>query len=342
VPAGARGPFADAAHALDAVAQAVREHDTTAVQLDRDRRHQLRDAVLHPSARLRSVQVRHAFRTALAVLLMLLITSGLERGDPLVSTVLLTTVGILQASWSQTATKTRNKIIGLVAGSLTVAVVLLVVPSRYLTAIAAVALCLGLWYILTRPALGNAFMVVVSVGLNPVTRDLDAGSLLAQYVWLTLSAVVVGVVLGFAVIPGFRPAPLRRRIETATEATATALRASAHGTAPPQAEKIALLRDAVHMQDELVPDGDRLDDQQLAELDRLRTGLRDLTVLGDATALTPGELDRVLQTLSPEDRTEPDGAARQTSGAASSTLWDLAQQAGSAERYLLRTLPVSA
>jgi len=275
-------------------------------------------------------------------LLMLLITSGLERGDPLVSTVLLTTFSILQASWTDTVTRTRNKIIGLVAGSLTVAVILLVVPSRFLTLVSAVALCLGLWYIATRPALGNAFMVIVSVGFNSVTRDLDAVNLLVQYVGLTLCAVLVGVVLGYSVIPGFRPAPLRRRIRIATEATAAALRASSNRTNPQRPEEIALFRDAARMQAELVPDHDQLDDAQLAELDVLRTGLRDLTVLAEATELTRGELDQALQVLSPDDRTARNAQEHTAEGApgeASSTLWDLAQQAGSAERNLLRTLP---
>lgn len=344
-PSAAAGALDDAARALDAVEQAIADHDTTTVQLDRDRRHQFQDAVLHPAARLESVQVRHAFRTALAVLVMLLISSRLERGDPLVSTVLLTTFGILQASWNDTATKTRNKIIGLVAGSLTVAAVLLLVPSRYLVAVAAVALCLGLWYIVTRPALGNALMVVVSVGFNSVTRDLNAANLLEQYVALTLSAVLVGVVLGYVVIPGFRPTPLRRRVETATAATVTALRASSHGAGARHPEELALFRDAARMQDELVPDGDELDDRQLAELDTLRNGLHDLTALADATDLTRDELDEVLRALSPEEMTpQPatEGTVTETPGEASSTLWHLAQEAGSAERYLLRTLPVAA
>lgn len=104
-------------------------------------------------------------------------------------------------SWNDTATKTRNKVIGLTGGSLTVAVVLLVVPSQFLVAVAAVALCLGLWYIITRPALGAGFMVIVSAGFNAVTRDLDPVTLLVQYVALTVAAVVVGVLLGFTVIP---------------------------------------------------------------------------------------------------------------------------------------------
>ncbi|MCR2817047.1 FUSC family protein [Microbacterium jiangjiandongii] len=343
-PDAADPHLAEAASALDTVEQAIREHDTAAVHLDRDRRHQLGDAVLHPSARVRSIQLRHALRAALAVLLMLLITSGLEPGDPLVSTALLTTFSILQASWGDTVTKTRNKIIGVVSGSLAVAVILLVVPHSYLVAVAAVSLCLGLWYIVTRPALGAAFMVVVSVGFNAVNRDLDPVTLLLQYVGLTASAVVVGVVFGFVVIPGLRPAPLRRRIENATSATASALRASSHGTGASQPEEIALFRDATRAQDELVPDRDRLDERQLAELDDLRTGLRDMTTLAEATTLTPEELEQVLHALSPEDPAgegAQDGTAAEESGAASSTLWDLAQRAGSAERYLLRTLPVT-
>ncbi|MCR2801368.1 FUSC family protein [Microbacterium sp. zg-Y818] len=337
-------PLTEAARALDTVEQAIREHDTSAVQLERDRRHQLKDAVLHPSARLQSIQLRHALRAGLAVLLMLLITSGLEPGDPLVSTALLTTFSILQASWGDTATKTRNKIIGVVAGSLTVAVILLLVPHTYLVAIAAVSLCLGLWYIVTRPALGGAFMVVVSVGFNAVSRDLDPVTLLLQYVGLTASAVLVGVILGFVVIPGLRPAPLRRRIENATAATANALRASSNGGGASGPDEIALFRDAARAQDELVPDRDRLDDRQLAELDDLQTGLRDLTTLAAATTLTREELEQVLGILSRADGTEPDeqdGTAAEGAGTASSTLWDLAQQAASAERYLLRTLPVT-
>ncbi len=77
----------------------------------------------------------------------------------------------------------------------------------------------------------------------------------------------------------------------------------------------------------------------------MRDGLRNLTVLADATELTRDELDHVLLALSPGDQlgqAEQDDTAPEDSGAASSTLWDLALQAGSAERYLLRTLPASA
>ena len=327
--------------ALDRVEQALLRRDTSAVRLERDRRAQLRDAVLHPSARLRSVQVRHAVRTGLAVLIMLLITSGLDRGDPLVSTALLATFSIMQATWSDTAVKTRNKVVGVVFGSLAVAVVLLVVPSQYLVVVAGVSLCLGLWYIVSLPALGNAFMVVVSVGLNAVNRDLDPVNLLVQYVVLTACAVLLGVGLGFVVIPGLRPAPLRRRVQSATEATAAALRGLT-GPGPQRPQEIALVRDAVRLQDDLVPDRDHLDDAQLADLDALRTALRDLTVLAQAEPRSRDELERVAQVLTDDRRTsQGERGAPEASGAESSTLLELAQRAGGVERDLLRSLPAA-
>lgn len=341
LPASDDPGLGDAVKALDAVEQAIRKRDTSTVQLDHDRRDQLKDAVLHPSTRLRSVQLRHAFRTALGLLLMLIVTSGLERGDPLVSTVMMTTFGILQASWRDTLAKAQNKIIGLVGGSLAVAVILLTVPSRYLVAIATVALILGLWYIVTRPGLGNACMVIVSVGFNAVTRDLNAQDLLLQYIGLTACAVVISVVIGFAVVPGFRPPPLRRRIELATEATIDVLRASSNGASPSSTENVALQRAAAEKQAELVPDHDELDDTQLSQLDSLRTGLGDLTALAQTVHLDAASLEDVLRALSP---TEAVGAYVGQAGsaspeAASSTVLDLAAQAGEAERSLLRTLP---
>ncbi len=337
-PTAATGP---AAAALDGVEQALRDRDTSPVALDRGDRHELRDAVLHPSGRWRSIHVRHALRTAFGLLVMLVITSGLEPGDPLISTVLLSTFAILQASWRDTLDKARNKVIGVVAGSAAVAVILVTVPERYLVAIAAVALILGLWYITSRPALGAGFMVVVSVGFNAVTRDLDPGDLLVQYVALTACAVAVGLVLGFAVVPAFRPAPLRERVESATEATSAVLRAAASPVRPSVAELVALPRDAVHKQDELVPDHEHLDDRQLAELERLRSGLRDLTTWLDTARPDRAALVRAVDLLHEDATTSRRGAEPPTGGGSSATLWELAEQSGSAERYLLATLPAA-
>ena len=94
-----------------------------------------------------------------------------------------------------------------------------------------------------------------------------------------------------------------------------------------------------------MPDRDRLDEQQIAQLDALRDALRDLIVLAQATHVAPDELDRVLQALRPDARPAAAGgdstpaSIEDGTASASSTLWELAQQAGEAERALLRTLP---
>ncbi|QCX26811.1 hypothetical protein [Nocardioides jishulii] len=337
VPPDAPAALREASASLDTVEKAVRERDTTAVVLDRGTRRALRDAVMHPSARLRSVRMRHAVRTAFGLLVMLLVTAPLDPSDPLVVTVLMATFSILQASWRDTLAKARTKVVGVVVGAAAVAVILLAAPSSWLMPISALSLALGLWYVVTRPALGGAFMVMVSVGFNSVTRDLDATELLVQYTALTACAVVVGLVLGFVVVPAFRPAALRQRIQSATEATAEALRAAADGASPTTPEVVALHRDATQKQGELVPDHDKLDDRQLAELDRLREGLRDLTTIADTASLDRAALVGAVELLSSDGERGPFEVP--ASDGLTSTMWDLAEQSVAAERYLLRTLP---
>ena len=334
----ASAALADAAAALDAVETAVRERDSTPVVLDRAARKQFRDAVLHPSARLHSVRMRHAVRTAFGLLVMLLVTYPLDPDDPVVVSVLMTTFGILQASWRETLAKARPKIIGLVAGTAAVAVILLAAPSGWLMPISAISLCLGLWYVVTLPAVGSAFMVMVSVGFNSVSRDLNAGDLLVQYAGLSLCAVVVGLVLGFVVVPSFRAEDLRHRVEAATAATAESLRATSGGAGPTDAHVVALRREAAQSQAELVPDHEHLAERQLAELDRLRESLRDLTTIAD-TSLDRSALTGAVELLSTGGERVP--VEVPPSDGLTSTVWDLAEQSAAAERYLMRTLPTS-
>lgn len=218
--------------------------------------------------------------------------------------------------------------------------ILLTVPERYLTVIAAGSLVLGLWYVVTRPALGGAFMVVVSVGFNAVTRDLDAGELLVQYALLTTCAVAVGLILGFAVVPAFRPAPLRQRIESATDATEAVLGAASNGAPPSIPQVVARHRHATQKQNELVPDRERLDERQLAELGRLQSVLRDLTTMVDTATLDDASLARAGEVIhAPAERSAAARAVDPPAGATSATLWEIAEQTGAARRYLLRTLP---
>jgi hypothetical protein len=343
-PAAPGDPLGAAASALDALERAVRHRDTSPVPLDRRRQHLVREAVAHPSARLRSIQVRHAVRTAFAILLMLLITARLGPEDPLVATTLVTTFGILQTSWRDSLAKARPRIVGLVAGSLAVVVVMLVVPPRAMTPIAVAALLLGLWNLTARPAVGYAFMVVVSVGLNASTRGLDPADLLAEYAVLTASAVAVGLLVGFAVIPAFRPPPLRRRIESAAEATEAVLRAARSGDGSTAPEVRALRRDAAQQIRELTPDREPLDGRTEEELDRLRSALGILVAVAATTPVDRSALDRALLALHPDSadgaRLEPPPEADPaTTGTPAAVLAGVAGQARSARARLLDALP---
>ncbi|MER5391588.1 FUSC family protein [Saccharopolyspora sp. NPDC002686] len=332
--------LSDASAALDAVERAVDERDTSRVPLA-DRHHRLREAVLQPSVRLRSIQVRHAVRTAFGLLLALVLTSYLPPGDPLVATALMTTFGILQASWRATLSKARPRVIGLLAGAALSAVIVLVVPTPYLPVVAGVALLIGLWNMMARPTYAYTFMVVVTVGFNASLRHTDPVHTLVEYALLTLAAATIGVVIGFAVVPGLRPEPLQRRIVTARVETAGALRALTEPGSATSPETVALNRAAARARAELTPDREQLDDDQLAELDRYRAALNDLSTLGTTAALTaPEHLSAALDVL--DDRTPPAPARPDRDEAPEGlepVLTGLANQVRTTEENLLAALP---
>ncbi|MDA3642637.1 hypothetical protein LZ318_39065 [Saccharopolyspora indica] len=322
----------EASAALDAVERAITERDTSRVALP-DR---LRTSVLRPSVRLRSIQVRHAVRTAFGLLLILVITSYLPAGDPLVATALMTTFGILQASWRETLIKARPRVVGLVAGAALAVVIILVVPAPHLPVVALTALVIALWNMMSRPSLAYTFMVVVTVGFNTSLRHTDPVHTLVEYAVLTLTAALIGVLVGFAVVPGLRPEPLRHRIVAARTTTARALRAMTepgHDT-----ETLVLHREAARARVELTPDREKLDDDQLAELDRFRAALRDLSMLGTTAALGRStDVERLkaaldaLEVPAPADDESPTGLE--------SILAGLADQVRTTEAQLLATLP---
>ncbi|MER7082338.1 FUSC family protein, partial [Saccharopolyspora kobensis] len=319
----------EASAALDAVERAITERDTSRVS-PADR---LRTSVLRPSVRLRSIQVRHAVRTAFGLLLILVITSYLPAGDPLVATALLTTFGILQASWRETLNKARPRVIGLVGGAALAVVIILVVPAPYLPVVALTALVVALWNMMSRPAVAYTFMVVVTVGFNTSLRHTDPVHTLVEYAVLTLIAALIGVLVGFAVVPGLRPEPLRQRIVAARAKTEQALRAM---TGPDRAEALALHRAAAQARAELTPDREQLDDDQLAELDRFRAALRDLSMLGTTAALGRTSDTERLRAALDEAPAPADG---ETPAGLESIVAGLADQVRTSEAQLLAALP---
>ena len=270
---------------LDQVAAALAHRDdSTATPHAQER--ELYRAARRPTWRARSTYVRHAVRTALGMLIMLVITATLRPGDPLVATVLLAAFAILQASWSESLARARPRLVGVVVGALVAFGVFLFAPAAALLPVSLVALVVGLWVITDRPAIGNGCMVLVSVGLNVSTRHLDPVGTLVEYTVLMLAAVFVSLVLGFVVVPGPRLPSLDRRIHAAWHATGEALaEAGPRAAAGPDSKGrnsalVRALREASAARADLLVDSDRWDPDVAAHLEDYDQALSDLVLVG--------------------------------------------------------------
>ena len=329
-----------AAAGLDQVERALAHRDTSPVDVEDDRWRRVREMSRHPLETLGTVQGRHAVRTSVGIALMLGVTAALPRDDVLVTTALMATFSILQASWRDTFAKARARVAGLVVGAAAVVVVVQVVPHRYLTAVAGVSLVVGLWHFASRPAVSAACMVLVSVGFKSSSRDLDVLDLLVEYAALTAIAVVIGLAIGFVVVPALRPAPLPERVADAVDATVELLRATLTARGPASPALVTARRRASRRQDELVPHDDRLDDDQLAALDRLRTGLKDVNVLAVAVMGDDDAVRTAMEWLRPGSSGVPAGADLDPDPASphGAILTGLAEQAGLDARTVLDSL----
>jgi hypothetical protein len=343
-PEPAPGAVADllaaAATALDDVELAARNRVTTRLRLDPEQDRRLGSVVGRPTVRLRSIQVRHAVRTAIGTLLILLVVGLLPPGDPLVATALLTTFGILQASWRETLDRAKPRVLALLGGGLTAALVVTVLPQSVVPIVAGLALAFGLWFITARPTLAYSAIVVVSVGFTSTLRADDPLTTLLVYVGLTVSAVVIGVVIGFAVVPALRPRPLPERLATARAATAAALEELYERPLAVAADTHPTHRLAVAARQELVPDHEELDDRQQAGLDRYRTALEELGTLGSAAALGDADVRAGLRRALDALEGEPPSAAPPPGGLGGAavlgaTLLDLVDEVEDARRALL-------
>ncbi|MDT7675522.1 MAG: hypothetical protein QOD82_3424, partial [Pseudonocardiales bacterium] len=103
-----------------------------------------------------SVQLRHAIRCALGMLVALVVASFLP-GNPFVVAFLLATFAIMQPQWQDTLTKAWQRVAGALAGAaaLALALWLLELPQAVLVAVGIVSLLVGFYYMQSKPVLGN-------------------------------------------------------------------------------------------------------------------------------------------------------------------------------------------
>ncbi|MBF4585705.1 FUSC family protein [Curtobacterium sp. VKM Ac-2887] len=317
-PAGAPALVARSADqvvaALSEMVTTVVDRDTTRADVPKGFHTRLAAGAVRAGLRHGSVQVRHAFRTALAVLIVLLVSLFLRAGDPLVPTLLMTTFSLIQVSWGATLGKARDRLLGIVAGGVIVVLVVIALPPALLLPISIAGLLVGMWFITARPAVGVAGILVMSVGINTELRHLQPMEVIVEYVVLTAIAVLVASVIGFVVVPAWRPKDIPARIDDATSSTAAALAAlAADVTSDARVRRTDLLGDAHAATQQLVPDQEKLSDQQRRDLDALRAGLQDVLATAlfvSATDVDDGRaaLDRASDALAGNIPEQSDGA----------------------------------
>ncbi|RJQ74671.1 FUSC family protein [Pseudonocardiaceae bacterium YIM PH 21723] len=171
-----------------------------------------------------SAQFRHALRCAFGVLIALIIVAN-RPGDPLAQSFLIAVFVIAQPDFRTSAQKAWQRSAGTLLGGFALVAVQWLLPTKALLPIGLAAVFLGFSVQLVYPIVFNACMMLMIVSVNVTTRHLAPGPLLIEYMVLILVAVGLGLLVGFAVIPGVRPLPPLIRIGKAREAIHGALTA---------------------------------------------------------------------------------------------------------------------
>ncbi|GAA1944002.1 hypothetical protein GCM10009754_09470 [Amycolatopsis minnesotensis] len=215
---GAAGALTEAMwSALGAVRDAEATRDRSRVDVPKTLRRQVLGSELRGALSWRSAQLRHAVRCALGMLLALVL-AGFRPGDPLTVAFLMGTFAVMQPEWRDSVEKAKQRIAGAMAGAVVVVLVIWLLPPAALLPIAVVAVLGGFTVMRSEPVVFNGCMVLMSVGVNAGTRHLDPGEVLVEYVLLILLAAVIGLLFGFAAIPGVRKPSIADRYERAVTA----------------------------------------------------------------------------------------------------------------------------
>ncbi|WP_409179485.1 FUSC family protein [Amycolatopsis sp. VS8301801F10] len=211
---------------LSAIREAALRRDESIVDFPR---HLVREALRREATGLfswRSAQLRHAVRCALGMLVAAVI-AAFRPGDPLTVSFLMTTFALMQPEWRDTLAKAWQRAAGAVAGAVVLAVALWLLPPGALLPLGIVALLVGFPFMQVQPMVFNGCMVLMSVGMNATTRHLDAVSVLMEYLLLVALAVVIGLLFGFAAVPGVPKPSVAQRFSDAVEETGELLAAVA-------------------------------------------------------------------------------------------------------------------
>ncbi|GAA4849468.1 hypothetical protein GCM10025787_35460 [Saccharopolyspora rosea] len=263
--------------ALESVRSAAFRRDTTRVRVSAEPWREVLRVTSGGTLSWRSTQLRHAVRCAVGVLVALVVAS-LRPGDPLTVPFLMTTFAIMQPEWRDTLAKAVQRVVGVLAGAVVLAAVIRFLPTSALVPVAVLALLVGFWFMRSRPVVFNGCIVLMSVGLNATTRQLDPADVLVEYLVLIGLAVVIGLLFGFAAVPGVRRPGSRELVDRACSSVRALLLHVAdvmRGRERDHREMARLFRTAVRDQQALVAAKPRND----AAAEALDTAAESLTGL---------------------------------------------------------------
>jgi uncharacterized membrane protein YccC len=267
----------------------------------------------------RSEQLRHAIRCALGMLVALVVAS-FRPTDPFVVAFLLATFAIMQPQWRDTLTKAWQRVAGALAGATALALMiwLLEVPQAVLLPIGIAALLVGFYFMQSQPIVGNGCMVFMSVAVNSTTRHADLRSAVLEYLGLMLLTAAIGLLFGFAAVPGVRKPGLDERFEEAVEAVRELLREVASAMHYRTVDKRAIsrrLRAASNKQQNLLAPSagtEAPSERERTAIEQGADGLRSLTTTAAALPRRPqtggplaGAIGEVARQLGPSAEPAP-------------------------------------
>jgi uncharacterized membrane protein YccC len=228
-----------------------------------------------------SPQLRHAVRSALAMLAVLLVALAIP-GDPLVVTLLAVTLGISQPLWRDTVSKTGQRLLGVLIGVVLLALIVWLSPPGWLFGIGIAALIVGLIFISSRPVVYYAASVLLGVGTKSNESGFDPVEMLIEYPVLILIAAIIGMTIGLFAVPWIRPDSAASQLRHAADATRTFLLTAIGRPVDDRARPPSIMTDymsAVALTDALARLG-----PVASSAERAAEGLRGLLAIGALAA----------------------------------------------------------
>jgi uncharacterized membrane protein YccC len=304
---------------LELIRAATADRDTSPAQLPPDLGRGWLTNELRGAFNWRSEQLRHAIRCALGMLVALVVAS-FRPTDPFVVAFLMATFAIMQPQWRDTLTKAWQRVAGALAGATALALMiwLLEVPQAVLLPIGIAALLVGFYFMQSQPIVGNGCLVFMSVAVNSTTRHVDLRSAVLEYLGLMLLAAAIGLLFGFAAVPGVREPSLDQRFEEAVEAVRELLREVASALHYRKVDKRAIsrrLRAASNTQQNLLAPSTGKEapgERERTAIEQGADGLRSLTTTATALPRRPqtggplaGAIGEVARQLGPSAEPAP-------------------------------------